>query len=228
MKQLHDRKAAATKWAMRPKLVTDMKIPGKEASNKMAKAIEILNKKGYEADLGPIYTLTTHKLIPCIFFGEMLSEMSFRDYPKGFKAVMLDRRFYIYPPCLLDPSDAMQSKFTDATTQLVKWAEKLSQAADLMFEINVPEDGAPEELADDIDWDLCLRHYDIDEDNEQEDYITSLIYPMVVAPNAVKKARRRLKEFAKGRVSRYHFLAQNKNNNKNKTTLRGKVLRRAL
>jgi hypothetical protein len=171
----------------------------KSAKKNIMRAIKILNKKGYEAKLGIVITLIGQKQVPAIFFGDMLSQISFHDYPIGFRAVRMEKKFYLQPQCLMNPDNAGQIGYIESTTLLVKWAEKLPEAVDLNFVIVVPEDLDPLKIADDIQWDFCLRRFLISQHREGEDYRKRIMFFMKAAPNAVKQTVLKLNESVKGK-----------------------------
>jgi hypothetical protein len=171
----------------------------KSANKNIMRTIRILNKKGYEAKLGVVYRLISLKPVPAIFFGDMLSPISFHDYPIGFMAVRMEKKFYLQPNCLMKPDEVGQLGFMESTILLVKWAEKLPEAVDLNFVIVVPEGLEPLEIADDIQWDFCLRRFHIYQLREGKDYRKRIMFFMKVAPNAVKQTVLKLKESVKGK-----------------------------
>jgi hypothetical protein len=140
----------------------------------------------------------------------MLSEISFYDYPKGFRPLMMDKEFYLYPHCLINPAEADKIEFMEATILLVKWAEKLPEAVDLKFVIVVPEGMEPLEIAEDIQWDFCLRRFHIYQLREGEDYRKRIMFFMNVAPNAVNQTVLKLKENVKGKNVLLEFILPNR------------------
>lgn len=166
------------------------------AINNMVNAIKILNLKGYEARLAEGCTLTSFKPIYSIGFGNLISEMSFCDYPKGFKVVTMECRVYLSPTCLFK-KDCSQNDFIEATTNLVQWAKELPKAVQLDFELFVPKGEDPEDFASIIEDEFQFTEYEIDADEEDDEYPPSLIYALYIDPRTYKTTRKRLKEFAK-------------------------------
>ncbi len=156
----------------------------------MNQVCEVLNGKGYRAEVGE---WPSEKFEPCLIMDGWIAEIAPSNFPKGCMIINLDSEIYLIPqhPHILE--NTFQIDYAAVIRNIADWASSLPTKLILNFEVDVPNGEDPDNFAEEMSELINIDEYEVDNDDESDDYPAALNYSIDVAPQDVKKAIRRMR-----------------------------------